>query len=220
VTLGADLSPFRTALTVKDWGQGSFGQNTLTAEVTNLSDTGQKLDLRLTVASPGENPRATTQKGLTLAAGETVSGSIAYQFFHELTLSAVAPGDRVVAAESRLVDVSALAEFAVFKSYYRDDVKVQYRLNVQDADLPRYGLRLSIHPAWSEEAVATREVADLPERTGEVRLDTTGLERGRYQGPAVRRPARSGGHVPAGDRAARGQHAHRPGKSLLSAGNI
>lgn len=182
--VAADLAPFRTALAVKDWGQGLFGQNTLVADVTSLADTGQKLALRLTVTPPDEHPRTTTHDGLTVAAGETVTASVAYQFFqagaHELLLAAVAPGDRVIAAEGRMVDASALAEFAIYKSFYHDDVTVHYRVNVPDADLPRYGLRLTVQPTGSDESVATQEVAKLPARAGEARLETGGLERGRY----------------------------------------
>ncbi|NPV46427.1 MAG: hypothetical protein HPY69_05695 [Armatimonadetes bacterium] len=182
--IAADLSPFRLDLAVQDWGQKFFGQNTLVAEITNRTPTGQMFDVQLRVTPPSEHPRTTSRDSVTLAAGESAPVSVAYQLLqagpHELLCTVVGPEKRVLAAEGRMVDVSALAEFMIHKSFYRDDLVLQYQISVPDNDLARYGLRLAVRPTWTEETVVTRELMPIAARVGHVPVDTTGLERGRY----------------------------------------
>lgn len=182
--IAADLSPFCLELAVTDWGQAFFGQNRVVAEITNRTPTGQMFDVQLRVTPPAEPARTTSRDGVTLAGGETAPVSVNYQLLqagpHELLCMVVGPGKRLLAATGRMLDVSALAEFALHKSFYRDDLVLQYRVNLPETDLARYGLRLAVQPTWSEESVATRQVTSLPARVGQVRLDTGSLERGRY----------------------------------------
>ncbi|MEN6643162.1 MAG: sugar-binding protein [Armatimonadia bacterium] len=149
VTLTPDLKPFYVELGVKDWGQGLIGANSLKATVRNTGDGPRNLTLKLHVPryKPSANEWDIEEPLGTVAPGQTVEREVKYVIpvagNHPLTVQ-VLDGTRLVAVVGRAMGVSPVAEFSVFKSFYRDDVVVRYQVNVPKGELGKYRVRCQV----------------------------------------------------------------------------
>ncbi len=182
-----EFAPYLLTLGVPDWGQQILGGNTAAVRVTNDGKAPRNLTLRLTLTPPTEHPRPVEVPLGVVAPGSTATAKAPYQMFeagdHALAVEVLDAGDRnrVCAATGKRVSVAPLAEFEVFKSFYRDDVSIGYRVNAQAADLAKYRVRATLAPAGApDKPLATREVARLAGAQGEVRFDTAKLPVGEY----------------------------------------
>lgn len=185
VKCDVDLTPYRLDLAVSDWGKGLWGRNELVGKLESLGTKGRELSLRLEVASPHEKPRVSTRDRFTLAGGGSRTVTVGYQFFqeglHSLSLTVLERGtDRVVAAVGRTVEVSALADLRLFKSFYSDDVKLCYQINVPAEEVGQYRLSVELTPEGKPDVLATHQLSPVPAVSGELRLDTGKLPMGRY----------------------------------------
>ena len=185
VAVTADLSPFYFELGVLDWGQGVVGSNTLTVAVRNTGDTERTARLRLHV--PRHSPTASAYNIdhtlEPLAPGQSVEVQLNYILpiigTHHLTLQAF-DGEREVASTGRAMAISPLAEFGIFKSFYRDDAVVTYRVNVPEEELGRHTIRARLRRQDTDRFLGEKRTAALTKATGELRFDTGDLERGQY----------------------------------------
>jgi hypothetical protein len=185
VTVDADLKAFYVDLGVQDWGQGIIGRNSLAYTVRNLTSASQPFTatLRASLAdqevasakavSPAVAPRGTWTKTLTY--------DLAKAGAHELNLQIADAHGRLLATTGRMITIAPLAEFMVFKSFYRDDAIVQYQVNVAVRDLPRYHLTAYLMPWGKDEVLARQTVQPLKQATGQIRFDTAKLPLGQYR---------------------------------------
>ncbi len=183
-----DFRPYLVTVGALSWGQAILGGNTAQVKVTNDGPADRDLSVRLTVTPPNEAPRPAEAALGKLAAGGSATPSLDYQLFeageHAVRVEVLdaAAGGRVVAATGRRLSVSPLAEFSVFKSFYRDDVVVRYQVNAQAADLGKYRLQAGLFAAGGgAAALATMTVASPVQAVGEVRFETTTLAAGDYR---------------------------------------
>jgi hypothetical protein len=186
--LKVDFRPYLVTVGALNWGQAILGGNTAQVKVTNDGPAEREFAVRLTVTPPNEAPRPAEAPAGRLAAGASVTLSLAYQLFeageHAVSIEVLdaAGGGRVVAATGKRMSVAPLAEFAVFKSFYRDDVAVRYQVNAQAADLGKYRLQAVLLAApGTAPALATETVRRLAQPNGEVRFATTTLAAGDYR---------------------------------------
>jgi hypothetical protein len=183
--LNLDFAPYLLTLGVTNWGSAILGGNAVEIKLTNDGPAARDLTARLTVTPPNESARASEAPLGKIAPGATMSAKLPYQMFeageHLLSLEVLdAGGQRVCAATGKRVSVSPLAEFDVFKSFYRDDVAVKYQINAQPNDLARYRLQAELFGADTK-PLATKRLDKLVKATGEVRFDTAKLGIGDYR---------------------------------------
>jgi len=189
MTLKADLKPYMVNVMVADWGDAVEGTNTVKCRVINGSDAARAISLQLKVDPPDERPRVITSDLGALAPGSTTQAAITYQAFesgvHKLTLAAVdgsLPAERrTVSSTEALLDVGAGAQFAIFKSFYRDHATITYRAHVADADLESCHVRVTLRASASDAALRSAQTEALSARQGALRLQTAGIPRGQYE---------------------------------------
>jgi len=184
----ADFAPYLVTLGVQNWGAGILGGNTADVKVTNDGKAERDISLRLTVTPPTEAARVTEVPLGKIAPGSTKIGSIGYQLFeqgeHIINAEALdaAAGTKSCAATGKRMPVAPLAEFDVFKSFYRDDVAVRYQVNAQAKDLGKYSIAASLSAAAAGSPVlATKRLDKLAKGAGDVRFDTSKLDPGDYR---------------------------------------
>ena len=184
IDVAADFGPFDLELTVTDWGQGVLGSNSLRAVVGNPSATPRELTWAVAVTSADGRSRVSTAALPALAAGGKTEASLTYEVAHEGRQSLVLtvrerPGDRLVAAVGSSIAVAPLADLSVFKSFYRNDVALRYRLRIPEAAAARGRLDVDLRVVGQTRALATRTLT--PALSGEVRFDTDALQAGQYE---------------------------------------
>jgi hypothetical protein len=164
VAIAADLTPFYVDLGVQDWGAGIIGENTLQFSLRNPTETAHKLSATLEVTGPDGTTVASQPQSMEIAAGKIAHGTVTYDMpaggTHFLSL-AVAEGTRLVAVTGRSLPVAPLAEFAIFRSFYRDHAPVRYQLNVQKQRLPSYRIEARLHALDDAKIIETR-IIDPP----------------------------------------------------------
>ena len=183
-----DFKPYLVTVGALDWGQAILGGNMAQVKVTNDGPAERSLTARLTVTPPNENPRSTEAPVGKLAPASSATLKLGYQFFeageHAVNIEVldVAAANTVVAATGKRMSVAQLAEFEVFKSFYRDDVVARYQVNVQATDLGKYRLRADLFPAGdATKSLVTKAVGPLTRPAGELRFDTGKLAPGDYR---------------------------------------
>jgi hypothetical protein len=186
LTLAADFAPFLLDLTVTDWGQAISGANSLRWTLTNPGPGGLELAATLQVQSPDEAPRVQQQDLAPVAAAQTRSATMPYQFFqhglHRLLLTVRQRGSgRLLAAVGRNLPVAPLADLMVFKSQYRPDVALRYRLNIPPERLGQMRLTVTLQPLEQPQTLSEQRLAPPPALEGEVRFDTASLAAGQYR---------------------------------------
>ncbi len=192
--LSADLSPFKLDVAVKDWGAGLIGHNGVKARVDNLARTAQNLKLTLAATDAEGKSESTGSMALPVPAGVNAEAALSYQLTREgshflsLTAADVKTG-RLLAATGWTVTASALADFSILKSFYRDDVTVRYALNVSPQDLQRYRIALQLRSADGTKTLAAKSLDKITSGRGDIAFDTAQLPRGRYSITAVLRDA-------------------------------
>ncbi len=184
VQIGSDLTPFMLQMAVTSWGRGAIGHNSASCKLTNQTGASSTVDLALEVKPPAEAPRVTKVPTITLAPEASAEAEPVYQLFeqgrHELTLTATDAGGRLRRAEGLTVDVTALADFMVFKSFYRDDVTVTYTIHAAADLAARCKVRAAMRREGSTEVLAQSELS--PDATGgEMSFDTSALPLGDYE---------------------------------------
>lgn len=184
IEVGADLEPFAFELIVTDWGQGALGSNSLRATISNAGAAARELTLTATVTAPDGASRTSRTTLAALAPGATADAALTYEVAHEgrqsLLLSVrERSGDRLVAAVGSSIAVAPLADVSVFKSFYRGDVTLSYRLNIPEVAAARHRLRVDLRAVGQARALATRTLT--PTLSGEVRFDTGALPAGQYE---------------------------------------
>ena len=184
VAIAADLTPFYVDLGVQDWGQGIIGANVLQFSVRNVTSRMLDLSARLQLTGPdGAKWSAGGALPLQVAPGQTVRKTIGYELAksgrHQLAVL-VTEGERLVAATGRALPVAPLAEFQIYKSFYRDDAIVRYQLNVQPRHLAQYRLEARLHPYGETKVLAQQALDKLPASAGELNFATAALPAGQY----------------------------------------
>ncbi|MGE5532579.1 MAG: sugar-binding protein [Bacteroidota bacterium] len=184
VTIPADLKPFYVDLGVQDWGNGIIGQNALQFTVRNPGASARKLDVKLEVTGPDGKAQQLAPVAVTIAPGKTVKQALNYDLkasgTHLLMLTAV-EGSRLVAAQGRGLPVAPLAEFAIYKSFYRDYATVRYQLNVQKQYLPQYRVSANMHRYGERAGLDAKVVDPAKTQVGEIRFATDRLPLGQYE---------------------------------------
>ena len=175
--------PFYLDLGVQDWGQGIIGANTLQYSVRNPGSAAREVAVRLEITGPDGKPLQAAPVSVTIAPGKTVRQTATYDLAasgtHLLVLSAV-EGSRLVAGQGRALPVAPLAEFQVYKSFYRDYATVRYQVNVQKQHLPLYRIEARLHPFGEDKVLAAKSADKLSAQSGEVRFLTRDLPNGQY----------------------------------------
>jgi len=184
LTLAADTKPFMLQAAVTSWGRGAIGQNEVTCRLTNLTGKDCTAKPALEVTPPKEAPRTTEAAAITIPAGATVESKLVYQLFeqgkHVLQLTATDPAGRLLRAEGLTMDVTALADFMVFKSFYRDDAAVRYDIHASADMAAQSKIRAELRKDGSDEVLARQEVTPDASGSGRIRFDTAGLAMGDY----------------------------------------
>lgn len=184
VAIDADLTPFYVDLGVQDWGQGIIGSNALQFSVRNTGPRLRRLNAQLELVGPdGAKWSCGGAMPLDLAAGQTVRMPVDYQMTkagkHRVAVL-ISEGERLVAATGRSLPVAPLAEFQIYKSFYRDDAVVRYQLNVQPKDLALYRLEATLHQSGDTKVLSQQAIDKLPAAAGEIRFVTDTLPNGQY----------------------------------------
>lgn len=184
VTIDADLTPFYVDLGVQDWGQGIIGANKLQFSVRTTASRMRRLTARMELAGPdGAKWSCGGVMPLELAPGQTMRTPVEYELAkagrHQLTVL-VSEGERLVAAVGRSLPVAPLAEFQVYKSFYRDDAVVRYQLNVQPKDLKLYRIETKLHLSGDTQVLAQQALDKAPVQAGEITYQTGALPTGQY----------------------------------------
>jgi hypothetical protein len=184
VTIPADLTPFYLDLGVQDWGQGIIGKNALQFTVRNPGASARKVGVRLEVTGPDGKAQQLAPVAVTVAPGKTVKQTLGYDLkasgTHLLMLTAL-DGTRLAAAQGRGLPVAPLADFHIYKSFYRDYATVRYQLNVQKQYLPQYRVWANLHRYGEPEVLDVKGVDPTKTQSGELRFATDKLSQGQYE---------------------------------------
>ncbi|MHB8994606.1 MAG: carbohydrate binding domain-containing protein [Armatimonadota bacterium] len=184
VTIPADLTPFYVDLGVEDWGQGIIGLNALQFTLRNSGQAARKVDVRLEVTGPDGKAQQLAPVSVSVAPGKIVKQSLAYDLTasgtHLLMLKAL-DGERLVAAQGRALPVAPLADFHIYKSFYRDYATFRYQLNVQKQHLPKYRVSASLQPFGTDKVLEVKAVDAPKTQSGELRFATDKLPQGQYE---------------------------------------
>ncbi|MDI6809517.1 MAG: hypothetical protein QME66_11130 [Candidatus Eisenbacteria bacterium] len=96
-------------------------------------------------------------------------------------MAEAAANDYSDTAAGKQGSVSSIAEFDIFKSFYRDDVAVRYRINAKPREFIGYRVTATLFAErLSGNPLATKQLSLLKSGEGELRFDTSGLAFGDY----------------------------------------
>lgn len=163
--LDVDFSPYAVSFGLSGPLVPGFGRNVAEVRLANPLDRTRRLRCDLTIHSPSEKPRRVEGTAGDLEPGSSAVRALGFQIFepgvHCLVFScADLETGRDVAAFEENFDLRTPVEHSLFHSFYRDDVSIRSRLNVDSAALGNYRLTADLFSADGETPVAS--VVSLP----------------------------------------------------------